>query len=221
MPTLAIVGAGPGLGLSIAKVFGGHGFDIALIARNKDKLTDLIDSLAAAGITAAAFPADTADREQLTGALDAAAERFGRIDVLEYSPHAGLVQVAPAEVTVDKLQHQIDEILYGAVAATQAVLAGMVEAGAGTLLYTLGGGALNPYPMLSTMNIAQAGLRNWVHNLHNTLADQGIYAADVAVNVMIADQAPAGVPHRSPDVLAQLYWEIHSGRDQVEYVVNP
>ncbi|WP_433684996.1 hypothetical protein [Nocardia sp. CA-119907] len=67
----------------------------------------------------------------------------------------------------------------------------------------------------------QAGLRTWVHNLHSTLADHGIYAADVAVNVMIADQAPAGVPHRFPNVLAQLHREIHSGRDQAEYVGNP
>jgi short-subunit dehydrogenase len=35
MPAIAIVGAGPGLGLSIAKVFGSHGFDIALISRTQ------------------------------------------------------------------------------------------------------------------------------------------------------------------------------------------
>ncbi len=38
MPTIAIVGAGPGLGLPIAREFGSHGFDVALISRNPDKL---------------------------------------------------------------------------------------------------------------------------------------------------------------------------------------
>lgn len=33
MPTVAIVGAGSGLGLSIAKVFGRNGFSVALVAR--------------------------------------------------------------------------------------------------------------------------------------------------------------------------------------------
>ncbi|MGO4427728.1 SDR family NAD(P)-dependent oxidoreductase [Streptomyces sp. MCAF7] len=58
MPTIAIVGAGPGLGLSIAKVFGGHGFDVALVSRSKDKLDALVAQLAQAGITAEGFPAD-------------------------------------------------------------------------------------------------------------------------------------------------------------------
>lgn len=90
MPTIAIVGAGPGLGLSIAKVFGGHGFEVALVSRNKDKLGDLTKDLSAVGANAAGFAADTSDLAQLTRALEAAAARFGRIDVLEFSPHGGL-----------------------------------------------------------------------------------------------------------------------------------
>lgn len=61
MPTIAIVGAGPGLGLSIAKVFGGHGYDVALIARDKGKLDALVAELAEAGITAEGFAADVAE----------------------------------------------------------------------------------------------------------------------------------------------------------------
>jgi NAD(P)-dependent dehydrogenase (short-subunit alcohol dehydrogenase family) len=33
MSVIAIVGAGPGIGLAIAKTFGGHGFNVALIWR--------------------------------------------------------------------------------------------------------------------------------------------------------------------------------------------
>jgi NAD(P)-dependent dehydrogenase (short-subunit alcohol dehydrogenase family) len=35
MPAIALVAAGNRLGLSLGKVFGGHGFDVALIARSK------------------------------------------------------------------------------------------------------------------------------------------------------------------------------------------
>lgn len=111
MPTIAIVGAGPDLDLSIAKVFGGHGFDVALISRTKDKLHALVAELAEARITAAAFPADAGDSAQLTDALGAAIAWFGRIDVLEFSPHAGLSMTAPKEVTIDTLRPQIDSLL--------------------------------------------------------------------------------------------------------------
>jgi short-subunit dehydrogenase len=41
MPTIAIVGAGPGLGLSIAKVFGRNAFQVALISRTQSTLDGL------------------------------------------------------------------------------------------------------------------------------------------------------------------------------------
>ena len=97
MPTIAIVGAGPGLGLSIAKTFGGHGFEVAMVARSRTKLDALSAQLAESGITAAAFPADVMDRPALTTALEHAAAHCGRVDVLEYSPYSGLTSVSPLE----------------------------------------------------------------------------------------------------------------------------
>jgi NAD(P)-dependent dehydrogenase (short-subunit alcohol dehydrogenase family) len=220
MPTIAIVGAGPGMGLSIAKVFGGHGFQVALISRSKPKLDKLVAQLGETGITSAGFPADVADLTVLTTALEQAAARFGAIDVLEYSPYGGLDLVKPEEVTVDNLRPQIEHLLYGAVTATRAVLPAMLETGAGTLLFTTGGGAINPYPMLATMNMSQAALRNWVLNLHKTLAHKGVHAATVAINLLPATTAPEGVPHAAPDSIAQVYWDLHTRRDRSEHLVT-
>ena len=77
MSTIAIVGAGPGLGLYTAKVFGGHGFDVALIARKEKKLDGFTASLQADGIKAAGFAADAADQTALASAMERAAARFG------------------------------------------------------------------------------------------------------------------------------------------------
>ncbi|WP_381803016.1 SDR family NAD(P)-dependent oxidoreductase [Streptomyces niveus] len=215
-----VADAGPGPGLSIAKVFGGHGFDVALISRTSTNLDALVAELTESGITAAGFPAAVADPAQVTGALDAAIARFGRIDVLEFSPHAGLSMTSPEEVTVDTLRPQIDSLLNGAVAAVQTVLPGMPRAGSGTLLFTTGGGAISPYPMLTTANIAQAGQRNWALNLHNTLAGQGVHAANVAINLMIGTAAPEGVPHRAPDDIALDHWALHTDRDRAEHLIG-
>ncbi|MFI9842550.1 SDR family NAD(P)-dependent oxidoreductase [Nonomuraea sp. NPDC051941] len=86
MTSIAIVGAGPQLGLAIARTFGTQGFDVALISRNGEKLDGIVGKLAADGITAAAFPANVLDRAGLTHALKEAAAKFGGIDILEYSP---------------------------------------------------------------------------------------------------------------------------------------
>lgn len=41
MTTMAIIGAGPGLGAAVARRFGGEGHDIALIARDQGRLDTL------------------------------------------------------------------------------------------------------------------------------------------------------------------------------------
>ena len=225
MPTIAIIGAGPGMGLAIARTFGSRGFDVALIARTKDKLQTLVDQLGQEGITAEAFPADVLDRPSLTAALDAVKARFGGIDVLEYSPapHSpvpGHALATPSEVTVDNLQPQIEYLFYGAITAAQAVLPAMREAGAGTLLFTTGGGSVDPIPMLGNVNAAAAALRNWVINLDKELAGSGVHAAHVAINVWIGGGGPEGFPTATSDEIAPLYWDLHEKRDRSEAVFN-
>ncbi|MGW1229585.1 SDR family NAD(P)-dependent oxidoreductase [Streptomyces sp. NPDC001515] len=221
MPSIAIVGAGPGMGLAIARTFGSRGFDVALVARDRGKLDDLVGRLAAEGITAAAFPADVLDHAALTQALKDAATRFGGIDVLEYSPAGSLESTplaAPSETDPSDVRWAMDILLYGAITATRAVLPAMREAGAGTLLYTNGAGSIDPNPALGNVNAAQAALRNWVLGLHKELADTGIQAAHVAIGVWIGAGGPPGVPTAPAESVAPLYWDLHTRRGDTERV---
>ncbi|MFF4835484.1 SDR family NAD(P)-dependent oxidoreductase [Streptomyces sp. NPDC001315] len=223
MSTIAIIGAGPGMGLAIARTFGSRGFNVALISRSKDKLDALAEQLGSEGITAEGFAADVMDRPSLTAALDAVKARFGNIDVLEYSPapHSpvpGFTMAVPTEVTVENLQPQIEYTFYGAVAAAHAVLPAMREAGAGTLLFTTGGGSVNPNPMMGNVNAAAAALRNWVINLNKELNGSGVHAAHVAIGVWIGEGGPEGIPTATPEQIAPLYWDLHENRDRAEAV---
>jgi NAD(P)-dependent dehydrogenase (short-subunit alcohol dehydrogenase family) len=209
------------MGLAIARTFGSRGFDVALIARNHDKLDDLVGRLHAEGITAAAFPADVLDHGALTQALKDAATRFGGIDVLEYSPAGSLASTpltAPSETSPSDVQWAMDFLLYGAIAATRAVLPAMREAGAGTLLYTNGAGSADPNPMLGNLNAAQAALRNWVLGLHKELAGTGVQAAHAAIGVWIGTDGPPGVPAAPAEEVAPLYWDLYTQRDEAERV---
>lgn len=219
MPTIAILGAGPGMGMSIARVFGRQGFGVALIARNEQKLNDLVAELGTEGISAAAFTADVMQPETLTSALEAVKNHFGRLDVVEYSPApkasgGGLAPVNVVDVTIESLQPQIEYYLYGAVTAARAVLPAMLEAGAGTLLFSSGGGSVSPIPVLGNVNAAAAALRNWAINLHNAVADTGVHVAHIALNLMI----DSSTPESTPSTIAGIYWEAYTSRSQAEHV---
>jgi NADP-dependent 3-hydroxy acid dehydrogenase YdfG len=213
MPVIAIVGAGPGLGLSIAALFGGRSFDVALIARDRARLDGLVADLAGRGITAAAFTADVTDRPALAAALQQASDRFGRIDVLEYSPATREVEMAgPLDATPENTQGQIEYYLYGAMTAARQVLPAMRAAGAGTLLFTTGGGSIAPHPAMGNINAAAAALRNWALNLSQVLEGTGVYAGHVAISAWIG----SGPPAAEPDAIAATYWELHEQRDRPE-----
>jgi len=227
MPAIALVAAGGRLGLSLGKVFGGHGFDVALIARSTGRLGELTGKLAAEGVTAAGFPADVTDRSALAAALDSAAARFGRIGVLHYSsPGAGsaetLRSTGALDVTVDNLGPQLESICYGAVTATRAVLPAMLAAGAGTLLYTTGGSSVTPAPVFVSAGMAGAALRKYALTLNGALAGRGVYAGHVAIGTWIAGTpgAPEGTPLKDPDDIARLYWDLHAGRGPAEHVIS-
>ena len=107
MPTIAIIGAGPGMGLAIARRFGAEGFDIALVSRTQSHLDTLAEILSAEGLRARGFAANVRDAKSLTNALHEAADHFGQIDVLEYSPvdSQGGLQ-SPSAATVDGIHAQ-------------------------------------------------------------------------------------------------------------------
>lgn len=89
MKTLAIIGAGKGLGMSIAKSFGKNDFQVALVARNAAKLQEMVNDLKAEGIKASYFIADIFSKEQIEQAISNIKAQYGQIDVLEFSPTAG------------------------------------------------------------------------------------------------------------------------------------
>lgn len=227
MPAIALVAAGARLGLSLGKIFGGHGYEVALIARSPRRLGELTGQLSAGGIKAAGFPADVTDRAALTAALEDAAAQFGGIGVLHYSaPAAGSAQAAystgPLDVTVDNLRPQMESICYGAITATQAVLPAMLAAGTGTLLYTSGASSVTPVPVFVSAGMAGAGLRKWVLTLNAALADKGIYAGYVAIGAWIAGTpgAPEGASVSEPDDIARLYWDLHASRGPAEHLIS-
>ncbi len=77
-----VTGASQGIGQACALRLAESGAAVAVAARNREKLSQLVDVIAAAGGKAAAFPMDVADEEQIKSGCKAAIAQFGKIDIL-------------------------------------------------------------------------------------------------------------------------------------------
>ena len=68
---LLLVGAGPGLGMAVARRFADGGYRVTLVARTTDGLNDLADGLADTGARIDTIAADVSDAESMRARMTA------------------------------------------------------------------------------------------------------------------------------------------------------
>lgn len=218
--TIAIFGAGSGLGLATAQRFAREGFRVAMIGRRQAKLDALAAQVDGETLT---FATDVTDHDRLAKTV----AEIGDVEVMAFGA-TGMDEVLarPLELDTDALRFQLELRLVAPVAATQLVLPAMLARGSGALLYATGTSALEPMAMLSNISIAATGLRTYVHTLHAEASAKGIYAGLLVVGALVERSeaqerfADAGLPTVHPDRLADAFWDMYTGRDQVERVVT-
>ncbi|HEY5724394.1 MAG TPA: 3-oxoacyl-[acyl-carrier-protein] reductase [Methylomirabilota bacterium] len=77
-----VTGGTRGIGLAIARLLADDGASVVVSGRDPDRLERAAKELEALGSSALAVPADATKREDADRLVEAARERFGRIDVL-------------------------------------------------------------------------------------------------------------------------------------------
>lgn len=212
MTTIAIIGAGRGLGAAVARRFGAEGFSVALISRNQAKLDALAEDLGKAGIKARGFAADVRRPESIAVALEAAAETLGPVEVLQYSPLPQKDFMRPVlETTPADLVGPVEFSIYGPVAAVHQVLPGMRFLGEnrGTILFVNGGSAVKPGRNVTGTSVAFAGQAAYAQLLNEVLGEEGIHVSQLIIGGRIIE----GDPEKDPDVLAGVLWDLHHRRD--------
>ncbi|HEX4008457.1 MAG TPA: SDR family NAD(P)-dependent oxidoreductase [Solirubrobacteraceae bacterium] len=206
--SVVIVGAGPNLGLAVARRFGREGFSVGLISRTESRLVELTAQLRLDEVAASGVAADIRDSDALAQAIRRLAGELGPVEVLEYSPLPAPEFMKPVlEMTVADVQGPLEFSVLGAVAAAQAVIGPMREAQRGTILFTTGGAAINPNPARAGVGISFAGEVAYARMLHDALGDEGIHVAHIAVAGRIAPGAD-----NEPDDVAEVLWTHHVDR---------
>ena len=207
--TIAVVGAGTGLGAAVARRFGRAGFAVALVSRGRDRVEALAAALTDEGITAQGFAADVRDPEALAAALDSAGSALGPVEVLQYSPVPQPDFMKPVlGTTAADLAGPLAFSVYAPVTAVRQVLPGMRALGRGTVLFVNGGTAVVPHPDRAGTSIAFAAESAYGQMLHDTLAPEGIHVGQLVIPGAIVP----GHPRKDPAVLAEVLWGMHRDR---------
>ncbi|MDN3353448.1 SDR family NAD(P)-dependent oxidoreductase [Actinomadura sp. DC4] len=230
--TALVIGAGPGLGMSIAHRFGREGFTVALVSRSDTRHAGYVADLDKAGIEATSHTADVRDENRLLAVLDTVAERHGTIDVVYYGPGAADPGVRPVPITGTTSDgvRQAMSWVYPAVDVVAKVLPAMTERGDGGLLFAGGLSSVVPMPALGDLAVASAALRNYALTLNAGLAEHGVYAGTLTIGGLIergdihtlltSQEAFKGIGTLDPDKIAETAWTLYTDRDRPEATFN-
>ena len=188
-----IVGAGPGLGASLARAFAAEGMKVALAARDTAKLAPL----RAAGM--AAFACDASDAGQVRHLFEQVDAALGSLDVVVYNASARsrgpFVDLDPAGV-----ERALAVGAFGAFCVAQEAARRMLPRGRGAILLTGASASVKGYAQSAPFAMAKFALRGLAQSLARELSPGGIHVAHFVIDGAIR-QAGRAPPSDAPDAM--------------------
>ncbi|MEO6363699.1 MAG: SDR family NAD(P)-dependent oxidoreductase [Caldimonas sp.] len=199
-----IVGAGPRLGASLARVFALEGgMQVAVAARQPDDLAPLADEIGAAVLTC-----DATDPVQVQAMFDECERRLGGPpDVVVYNA-SRRVRGAFVEVDAAEVAEAVNVTAHGAFLVAQQAARRMLASGQGAILFTGASAGVKGFARSAAFAMGKFALRGLAQSLARELAPQGIHIGHVVIDGSIRPAGAGAVPddtHLDPDAIARTY----------------
>ena len=206
-----IVGAGPGLSASLARLFKKEGMKVALAARDAGKLDALVKE-----IDGRAYACDASLPKDVENLFNSVVKDIGEPNLVVYNA-SGRVRGPIIELDPEEVRKTIMITCYGGFLVGQAAAKRMIKAGNGTILFTGASASVKGYAKSPAFAMGKFGLSGLVQSMARELQPQNIHVAQVVIDGGIYE--PTRRPERltsrgpdgslDPDAIAQTYLHLH------------
>ncbi len=207
MKTALIVGTGPGLSASLARLFAKHGLQVAMAARDPDKLQKLAEETAGA-----TFACEATEPEEVAALFEVVIATQGVPDIVVYNASARargpVTDLIPAEVA-----RAIAVSAFGGFLVAQQAARHMAARGSGAILLTGASASVKGYPNSSAFAMGKFALRGLAQSMARELSPKGVHVAHFVIdggirgaNRPVPDANPDSL--LDPDAIAETYWQI-------------
>jgi NAD(P)-dependent dehydrogenase (short-subunit alcohol dehydrogenase family) len=157
--TALVIGASTGIGRAICTAFAAEGADVAVAdfghAAEKESV---VAELRSAGREAFSIEADVRDEEQVRAAVEAAIERFGRLDIVVNNAGIAGNKVAIHEEPVEDFDEVMDVNVRGVFFGMKHALPHMLARGSGRIINTASQLAHKPRPRNAPYSASKAAV---------------------------------------------------------------
>ena len=197
--TALIVGAGKGLSASLARLLEREGANVALAARNPEKLQT----------KGLALRCDATDRVQVEAAFDAVESKWGVPDLVVYN--ASYRTRGPfVDLDAGEVAKTIQVTAYAGFLVAQRAAKAMLPRGSGAIFFTGASASVKGYANSAPFAMGKFALRGLAQSMARELAPKGIHVAHFVIDGGIGKDA--GDAKLDPDEIARNY--LHAYRQQ-------
>src|SRR5476649_1894629 len=217
-----VIGAGDGLGASVARAFAREGLRVCATRRprNTEAVDKLAEAIRAEGGEAHAFGLDARVEDDVAALIERIEREIGPIEVLVFNIGANVR--FPIVETTTRVYSKVWEMaaLAGFLASREAAR-GMIERGRGTILFTGATASVRGGAGFAAFAGAKHALRALAQSLARELGPRGIHVAHVVIDGAIDTEfIRTSFPERyalkgeqgilNPDHIADNYWHLHA-----------
>src|SRR3954452_12462056 len=214
--TWFITGAGRGMGVEFAKAALAAAHNVVATGRNPDTVTRAVgdsDDLLVVKL-------DVTRREDAEAAVEAAVDRFGRIDVLvnnAASFYAGFFE----ELTPEQMEQQITTSLIGPMNVTRAVLPVMRKQRQGHVVTISSSAGFAGFEYGTAYAASKFGVDGWMESLapeiepfgiHTTIVNPGFFRTELLSEESTSYATPSIADYAERNAAQREFWESQNGQ---------
>ena len=197
-----IVGTGPGLSASIARLCASKNMKVILTARNIDKLDELKKE-----INATTIACDSSNIESVQK-LFKEVDKIGVPNLVIYNPSMR-IKGAITELDPNKTQEAINVTCFGAFIVAQEASKRMLKRKSGSIFFTGASAAVKGFPNSSVFAMGKFGLRGLAQSLARELHPQNIHIGHFVIDGAINHEPYGEYQTIHPDEIAKTYLQFH------------
>jgi NAD(P)-dependent dehydrogenase (short-subunit alcohol dehydrogenase family) len=191
-----IIGAGHGLSGSLGRLLEREGFDVALAARNPDKLQT----------KGLALRCDATDRAQVEAAFEAVERKWGVPDLVVYNAsyrtRGPFVELDPAEV-----EKTLSISAFAGFLVAQSAAKRMLPRGSGAIFFTGASASVKGYANSAPFAMGKFALRGLAQSMARELSPKGLHIAHFVIDGGIGKDG--GDAKLDPDEIARTYLSVY------------